>query len=709
MSRDDRQVADLRRHYDRLRRSVGLFRDLVGMTDTRAVMRLLLEGIASEFPVHFGFVGRVPPHGGAIDVVAWDGEAVAGPPAGARTDHPLLARLIDSTGGNLLITSAEQTGRGDFFRSGSRSLLGVRFQLEGDAPDVLLLESAEPAAFSGDDLHFVQDLLGTLEAVLLSRFSRSRADREFDLLMEVTRGPGDMFGDLDEAELSQLLQKILQIALSLTRCRTGAVLLADEETGDLVVEAETFSLDLPGAIPRRLKRRADRPSGIVFRVLEDNRPYLANHVHRDLHYTPVSEATKAGLAVPISFQDRCIGVVLVEATTEGHFTHDHQRLLENLGSTAASFVRRAQLYAATREARGAGVMIKGRGPAWDEVEKRIERASATGATVCLRGESGTGKELVANSIHFNSARSKAPFVVVNCAAIPSELLESELFGHVKGAFTGAVSDRAGCFESADGGTVFLDEIGDLPPQLQAKLLRVLQSGDVRKVGSDRSRKVDVRVIAATSRDLETTMGRSQFREDLYYRLMVVPMYLPPLREYPGSIPSMVKQFVRDANIVYGRSFVGVTDEVLDALSRHSFPGNVRELRNIVEQGVLMAEGAHITLRDLPAYLRGEVPPPPMPGSLVEPSWAGAPAPGHGMQAPAAPAATPVGDDGAELVDGSYWDYKALKEEVLRRFEARYLDALLSTTDGNVTRAAELAGIHRVNLHRMLKKREGDRS
>ncbi len=708
MSTEDRPAADLRRHYDRLRRSVVLFRDLVGMTDAPAVTRLLLEGIAAEFPVHFAFVGRVRPRRREVELVACNPGPDREPPASLSADHPLLRRLLKSSQGNLLVTSPDQVRRGGFFRADSRSLMAVRFQLEEDAPDVLVLESGQEAAFTGDDLHFVQDLLGTLEAVLLSRFSRSRADREFDLLMEVTRGPGDMFGDLDEAELGQLLQKILQIALSITRCRTGAVLLTDEESGDLVIEAETFSLDSPGSVPKRIKRRADRPSGIVFRVLEDNRPYLANHVHRDLHYTPVSDETKAGMAVPISFQDRCIGVILVESTAEGHFTPDHQRLLESLGSTAASFVRRAQLYAATREARGAGVMIKGRGPAWDEVEKRIERASATGATVCLRGESGTGKELVANSIHFNSARSKAPFVVVNCAAIPSELLESELFGHVKGAFTGAVTDRAGVFEAADGGTVFLDEIGDLPPQLQVKMLRILQSGDVRKVGSDRSRKVDVRVIAATSRDLETMMGRSLFREDLYYRLMVVPMYLPPLRVYPDSIPSMVKQFVRDANITYGRSIVGVTDEVLEALRRHSFPGNVRELRNIVEQGVLMTEGAHIGLRDVPAYLRGEVPPPPMPGSLVEPSYAGAPVPGPTPTAPTPPPGPPP-TDLADLVDGSRWDYKALKEEVLGRFESRYLDALLATTDGNVTKAAELAGVHRVNLHRMLKKREGDRS
>ena len=381
----------------------------------------------------------------------------------------------------------------------------------------------------------------------------------------------------------------------------------------------------------------------------------------------------------------------MEPQTTGHFTSEHQRLLQGLAGTATRFVRRAQLYRRTAEA-GRGVLIKGRGPAWAEVERRIERAAATDATVALRGESGTGKELVAHAIHFNSDRARQRFVTVNCAAIPGELLESELFGHVQGAFTGAVADRAGQFEAADRGTIFLDEIGDLPPALQVKLLRVLQSGEVRKVGSDRVRRVDVRVIAATSRDLEAMMADGRFREDLYYRLMVVPMHLPPLRGYPESIPGMVKQFLRDANVRYHRSIAGVKDPALEAFMRHGWPGNVRELRNVVEQGVLMADG-WITLADLPPYFRGEADAPPMPGS--RPS-------GPSTSPRRAP---PSADPGPLDLDAALWDYKELKSELLRRFEARYLDALLDMTGGNVSRAAELAGLHRGNLHRMLRRRD----
>ena len=702
-----RLLADLRAQYERLRRSVLLFRDLVSVTDTTALYAALLEGIAREFQLQGAFVGRVQARRGVVQIVARQEEGRGRAPDEVPIDHPLIARLLESSDGTLLVASRAQAGQPGLFYAGSQSLLAVRFRLEGDAPDLLALESKETAGFTGDDLHFVQDLLKTLEATLHNRYSRSRADRELDLLMEVTRAPGEMNLDLDEAELGRLADRVLEIALSLTRCRTGAVLVVDEETGDLNVDAETFTRDRPGAIPTVLKRRAERASGIVFRVQEDNRTYLANDARRDVNYIAVFEDTRASLAVPIPFQDRCIGIVLVEATEEGYFTPDHQRQVENLARTAAPFVRRAQLYQATRGKRG-GVLIKGRGPAWAEVEKRIERASATSATVSLRGESGTGKELVAHAIHFNSARSKDPFVVVNCAAIPAELLESELFGHVKGAFTGAVSDRAGAFETADGGTIFLDEIGDLPPQLQVKLLRVLQSGDVRKVGSDRPSQVDVRVIAATSRDLETMMGLGRFREDLYYRLMVVPMFLPPLRDYPGSIASMLKQFVTDANISYARSVVGVSDQALEALKKHHFPGNVRELRNIVEQGVLMSDGSHIELSDLPPYLRGEVPAPPMPATLqpgVHPGSTVSVLPPVTRGRPAGAVAPPALDPGVVDIDGSHWAWKDLKDELVHRFEQRYLDALLRTTEGNVTRAAELAGIHRVNLHRMIKRHQ----
>ncbi|HCP45947.1 MAG TPA: hypothetical protein DIU15_07895 [Deltaproteobacteria bacterium] len=713
MARPDKRLSELEQRYDRLRRSVLLFRELASTTRSEAFYARLLSGLANEFEVSAGFFGKVQGVGGCVAILA-SLERVSGQlPSELPLAHPLVRQVLGQEERCLILTSREEAPAGSFVHSGSESSLAVKCRLESDEPELLILESRSREAFSEEDGVFVAELLETLEKTLFNRYSRSRSDREIGLLLDVARGEADLQRALDESELSSLLQKLLEVALSRTHCRHGAVLLVDEDSQDLHMEAETFSLDLNQRIPRVLKRRADRPSGVVFRVMSENRHYLANDTSQDPYYTQLLSDTRAALAVPMSFQDRCIGVILVESQQEAHFTPDHVAMLDALAQTATSFVRRAQLYRSTQmDQEKEAVLIKGRGPAWDDVERRIERAADTNATVCLRGESGTGKELVAHAIHFNSNRQKAPFVTVNCAAIPFELLESELFGHVKGAFTGAVVDRAGQFEVADGGTIFLDEIGDLPPALQVKLLRVLQSAEVRKVGSDQVRRVDVRVIAATSRDLEAMMGQGLFREDLYYRLMVVPTHLPPLREYPESIPGMVRQFLRDANVAYGRSVAGVEDDALQALCGHSYPGNVRELRNIVEQAVLLSEGSWIRRSDLPGYLRGEESPPPMPGSLAPPGQPNSVAPvqpplavealGAATVSPPSPLASVVGAESLE--SALEWDYKTLKAEMLRRFESQYLDSLLEATGGNVTRAAELAGIHRVNIHRMLKRR-----
>jgi len=709
---DDESIEKLRWRYDRLVRSIVLFRELVSTTQLDTLHRRLAEGFASEFEPHVVYLGRVRSIRDCVEIRVTLGAGAGEVPKKLALSHPLVSSLLASERSELVVDRTDNDrDEMSFVTADGRSLMAVKFHLEGDQTDILVLESGGESTFSDEDLVFVKDFVETLETALLNRYSLSRSEREIGLLLDVAAEKAAVAQTLDESERSSLLQKLLQLALSRTGCRHGAVLLYQEETGELAIEAETFSLDYDQQVPSQLKRRSDRPSGVVFRVLDENRLYLANDTAGDPYYTPLLGGTRASLAVPMSFQGRCIGVVLVESQVTGYFTEKHQELMIALASTATSFVRRAQLHASILGAQGRdAVFIKGRGPAWEEVDHRVERASDTDATVCLRGESGTGKELVAHSIHFNSKRAKEPLVTVNCAAIPSELLESELFGHVRGAFTGAVVDRPGRFEVADGGTLFLDEIGDLPPALQVKLLRVLQSGEIRKVGSDESRTVDIRVVAATSRNLEEMVGLNLFREDLYYRLMVVPIALPPLREYPDSVPGMVKQFVRDANIRHGRSVVGLSEACLGALQRHSFPGNVRELRNIVERAVLMTDGAWVEPGDLPGYLRGEGPAPPMPGSLLAHSEVlSAPVPpsaGSSVDSRPRPVLRALGFAGP-MDDFKDWDYKGLKSELIKRFEARYLDALLAATEGNVSRAADLAGIHRVNLHRMLRRREGE--
>src|SRR5499426_443403 len=245
----------------------------------------------------------------------------------------------------------------------------------------------------------------------------------------------------------------------------------------------------------------------------------------------------------------------------------------------------------------------GESTALQQVMGSISRAAPTNATVLIQGESGVGKELVARTIHRNSNRSRERFVQVNCAAIPEELIESELFGHEKGSFTGATEKQVGKFEQADRGTIFLDEVGDMSAKTQAKVLRVLQEGEVERLGSARTIKVDVRVIAATNKNLEEEIERARFREDLYFRLAVIPIFVPPLRERPGDIPLLVRYYIeqlsRDSNARPKR----ITPSALDALQRYRWKGNIRELRNTVERLIIMTGGDTIDASDLPSAVR----------------------------------------------------------------------------------------------------------
>jgi len=247
--------------------------------------------------------------------------------------------------------------------------------------------------------------------------------------------------------------------------------------------------------------------------------------------------------------------------------------------------------------------IIGASSGMQQVFALIERVSCTDVPVLITGESGTGKELVAQAIHQNSRRASAPFVALNCAAVPETLLESEFFGHERGAFTGATRAHPGRFEQADGGSLFLDEMGAMRVDLQAKLLRAIQEGEVQRLGSTRARKVDVRIVAASSEDLETAIRQKRFREDLYYRLNVVPIDIPPLRERAEDIPLLVDHFLTAASERFGRGEVAVSPQVLDRLQRHAWPGNVRELENTVERMVVLARGPRLEVEDLPAGIQ----------------------------------------------------------------------------------------------------------
>jgi two-component system NtrC family response regulator len=286
------------------------------------------------------------------------------------------------------------------------------------------------------------------------------------------------------------------------------------------------------------------------------------------------------------------------------FPSDHLRLTLERALEFARLRRENRELRRAVEGRFAFENLVGSAPAMKSLFESLELAAQTESTVLIVGETGTGKELVASAIHYNSPRRGAPFVTINCGAIPESLIESELFGHVKGSFTDASSDRRGRFEAADGGTLFLDEIAEIPLNLQPKILRVLQSGEVDRIGSDRPRRVDVRIVAATNRDLESMVEDGTFRKDLYYRLAVVPLRVPPLRDRREDIPLLAEHFLRKNVERSGRTGLSLPPEAFALFDRFDWPGNVRELENTIERMVALSREDVLSIGTLPAKIRG---------------------------------------------------------------------------------------------------------
>jgi two-component system, NtrC family, response regulator AtoC len=308
-------------------------------------------------------------------------------------------------------------------------------------------------------------------------------------------------------------------------------------------------------------------------------------------------------------------------------------------------------------------------------------------TILLEGATGTGKELLARLIHSESTRSQGPFVAVNCGAIPENLLESEFFGHVRGAFTGADRDREGLFEAAGGGTLFLDEVGELPESLQVKLLRVLQEGEVRRVGESTPRPVDARIVAATNRDLREEVAAGRFREDLYYRLAVVTLRVPPLRERPDDLPLLVRHFVKRHGQRLGIEVSGVDPLAMRALAAYDWPGNVRELENVLERAMVLAEGDRLGVEDLPVALAGGEE-----ATGVEPGsrkGAGDPGPDVSGETSESAARAAQGDPGGAGTAGGDGGEDLSVKRRAAALERDLIQKALARTEGNRTRAAEL--------------------
>ncbi len=434
-----------------------------------------------------------------------------------------------------------------------------------------------------------------------------RKNQELHAILEVSRVLTASF------DLRENLQEAMQILASRLEMQRGCVFLLDPASQALNIVAAH------GLNREEIKRgRYFSGEGIVGQVLANRAPMFVPNIGEEPKFLnkTASRPDKSGISffcIPILLEDSALGVISADriySEARGS-VDDDLRVLQIVASFIAQFVKLYEHF--RRKENELGQLrqqlterynlpnIIGESRAFQRVLKSIKKVATTDTTVLLLGESGTGKELIAQTLHYQSPRASHPFVAVNLAALPENLIEAELFGVERGAYTGATARRVGRFESAHEGTLFLDEIGELPLASQVKLLRVLQERSFERIGSSRSQAVNVRVVAATNRDLESEVQHGNFREDLYWRLNVVPIVLPPLRERREDIPLLAAHYLAKFNKAYGQS-VRLEDNALAALFQYRWPGNVRELANTIERFVIMAEKDRIRLADLPANL-----------------------------------------------------------------------------------------------------------
>ena len=499
-------------------------------------------------------------------------------------------------------------------------------------------------------------------------------------------------------EIDHLVPFVIRQSRDVLNAGGASVLLLDDERREFYFPYVAEDDAAVAEALLALRFPADR--GIAGVVLETGRSLRIDDAQRDERfYAGVDErtgiVTRNVLAAPLASHHGTIGVLqVINHQASGPFSDDDLALIEALAGSVAVALENARLYAhmkasAERLQTEVGALrrdvarsqlfseIVGTGEAMAEIFRLMESAASAPIAVLIEGETGTGKELVARMVHRASPRAEASFLAVNCAALPETLLESELFGHKRGAFTGAVQDRRGLFEAADGGTIFLDEIGEMPAPMQPKLLRVLQEGEVTPLGETRPRKVDVRLVSATNRDLEAAMQEGAFREDLYYRVAAFPIRLPPLRERREDIPLLVDRFLGVALARQKKEVPGIDGAALECFTRFDWPGNVRELQNEIERAVaLVPAGELITCRQLSAKLLPRDRP-------VTPAVEGA----------------VMAAVGAEASPGA----KMSLRQARRAFEVRFIGEVLRQHDGNVSRAAEALGLSRVALQKKMKE------
>ncbi|MDR2211075.1 MAG: sigma 54-interacting transcriptional regulator [Spirochaetaceae bacterium] len=497
---------------------------------------------------------------------------------------------------------------------------------------------------------------------MLSKIDASK----FNTLIEINSLINSKFTDLHS-----LLAQILESATRLCQGEASSLMLVNKETKELYFEVALGSKSAEIA-----KYTVKLDEGIAGWVATHNKSLMVNDVENDKrHSKKISDQlgypSKTMIAVPMRIKDECIGVIeLLNKRGGNYFTQDDLEWLEILANQAALAIQNTQTFERARSEidllqtelrnnRGYHTLIA-KSPVILEKLEIIDRVAQTDSSVLILGESGVGKELIAEQIHLRSPRSSAPFIRVNCAALPESLLESELFGHVKGAFTNAIQNRQGRFELADGGTIFLDEIGDLPLALQAKLLRVIQQKTFEKVGSNVSITVDVRILAATNRDIEAMVERGEFRNDLYYRINVLPIYIPPLRQRPEDIPELAGFFLKKYRTEIKKQFEGFSNEAMEFMLSYSWPGNIRELENSIERACVIGKGPWIQKEDL--FLRNL--------SAI---------PDH------------TGEGSRNL------------KNAINTFKAHFIQKVLEENNWNQTETARILGIQRTYLSRLIKE------
>ncbi len=476
-------------------------------------------------------------------------------------------------------------------------------------------------------------------------------------------------------DVNALLVRILESAMRLVACESSSILLVNKADNLLHFEV---ALGPKGTEAKSVPVAKGSIAGWVY---EHKESLVVNDVPNDPRFfsgvqDKTGYATRNMIAVPLCIKSKCIGVIELLNKQED-FTRRDLETIESLGVQASIAYQNAQTY---RTARNEIAALQSTIEQGSEFHSFIANSSAvldlvnvvnqvarTNSSVLILGESGVGKELFAEQLHIKSNRSKKPFIRVNCAALSPLLLESELFGHVKGAFTDAVSNRKGRFEMADGGTIFLDEIGELPLDLQVKLLRVIQSRQFEKVGSSETQMVDVRIIAATNRDIEAMVQEGTFRSDLYYRLNVLPLYIPPLRQRKEDIEPLATFFMNKFSAETKKNFIGFSVEAMDALYNYFWPGNVRELENTIERACVLGNPPYIQFSDLRLHVK------------------------------------PLNyEKGADAMSSEIMsdEDKSLKSAV-NRFKKAYVTKVLEETSWNQTEAGKILGIQRTYVSRLM--------